>query len=104
MNNKGQQFLVGFVLIMVAFVLILTAFAIIDILKETLDDARGDENINCPGTPNFNETAYDADNDFNQLVRRPTCFVTGVSMVWLIGGFLIAVVAWVGLNFRKAKR
>lgn len=103
MNNKAQ-FLVGFGLLMVAFILFLTAFALIDIFKETLDDSRGDVNLNCPGTPNHNSTAYAEDGEFNRLVRRPTCFVTGISMVWFIGTFLIATISWATLNFRKARK
>ena len=104
MNKKAQQALVGFAFVMVAFVLFLTAFGLIDVFKEVLDDARGDSNLNCPGTPDFNQTSYDADGDFNQTVRRPTCFVTGISMVWLLGSFLIATISWVALNFRKSRR
>lgn len=102
MNRKAQ--LVSFSLILIAFLLTLTVFALIPVFKETLDDSRGNSNLNCPGTPEFNVTQYDEDGDFNQLVRRPTCFTTGIYMVYFIMAFLIAVVSWVALNFRKGKR
>lgn len=104
MNKKGQKVLAGFALGMVAFVLILVLFGLIPVFEETLDEARGDSNLNCPGTPNFNETAYDEDNSDNRLIRRPTCFVTGISMIWYIGSFLLALFIWVVGNFKGAKR
>ena len=106
MNKKGQQALVGFSLVMVVFIFFLVAFGLIGIFKESLDEIRGTESINCPGTPGFNQTQFDEDEtfDFNQTVRRPTCFVTGVSMVWFISAFLLASVSWLAINFRKARR
>ncbi|KKN07817.1 hypothetical protein LCGC14_1063100 [marine sediment metagenome] len=103
MNKKGQKVLAGFALGMVAFVLILVVFGLIPVFKETLDESRGNIDLNCPGTPDFNETAYEVDGDFNQTVRRPTCFVTGISMIWYIGAVLLALSAWVVGNFRGAK-
>ncbi len=105
MNKKGQKTLIGFALFTVALVLMLAALSTIDVFKESLDEVRGNPNLNCPGTPNFNQTQFDEDNsfEFNQSVKRPTCFVTGISMVWFIGAFLIALVVWVVGNFRKAK-
>lgn len=104
MNKKAQKTLIGFALLTVALVLLLAALSTIDVFKESLDEVRGNENLNCPGTPNFNQTTYDEDTGTNNAtVRRPTCFVTGISMVWFIGAFLLALVSWIVGNFRKAK-
>ena len=104
MNKKGQKMLIGFSLSMVVLILILVTFGLIPVFKESLDESRGNIHLNCPGTPNFNQTAYDEDNDFNQLVRRPTCFITGISMIWFIGAFLLALFVWLVSNFRGVKR
>ena len=101
--KQGQAALIGMALIMVLFVLVITAFAMIEPFKETLDNTRNTTALNCPDVTGFNQTAYDEDSDFNQLVRRPTCFVTGVSMVWFIFAFLAAAVAWVVHNWRRVK-
>lgn len=101
MEKKAQKSVLGFALIVVLLVLVLTAFAIIDPFKESLDDARDTTSLNCPGTLSFNQTDYADDNKFERLTRRPTCFVTGISMVYFIGVFLIAVFTWVGRNWRK---
>ncbi len=102
MNNKGQ--VIGFVLLIAAFFFILTAFALIPIFKDTLDDARDSTSLNCRGTPSFNETAFQADSDLAKLTRRPTCFVTGISMVWFELAFLFAVVIWLSNNWTKKRR
>jgi len=106
MNKRGQQALVGFSLLMVFFIFVLVIFGLIPVFKESLDEIRGTESINCPNTPGFNQTQFDEDDafEFNQTVRRPTCFVTGVSMVWFISAFLLASVSWLAINFRKARR
>ncbi len=106
MNKKSQQALVGFSLVIVVFVFFLVAFGLIPVFKESLDEIRGTESINCPGTPGFNQTQFDEDEgfEFNQTVRRPTCFVTGLNMVWFISAFLLASVSWLAINFRKARR
>lgn len=104
MNKKGQKTLIGFALLTVAFVLLITTLSTIDVFKESLDEVRGNSSLNCPGTPNFNQTAYDQDtNTVNATTRRPTCFVTGIYMVYFIGSFLLAMVVWLVGNFRKAK-
>ena len=103
MNKRGQKTVIGFSLLMVAFVLFLVAFATIPVFTESLDEVRGNENLNCPGTPGFNESAYGIDGEFNRTVRRPTCFVTGISMVWFILAFLIATVAWLGRNWSRVR-
>jgi len=101
MNKRGQKGTLGWVLLMVFFILMLAAFATIAPLKETLDNVRGSSSLNCPGTPTFDQGDYDDDTSFEKLVRRPVCFVTGVSMVWFIGGFLIAAAAWVVSNWKR---
>ncbi len=102
-NKRGQQFVIGFSLLMVVFVLWLVAFALIPLLTESLDEIRGGTtSLNCPGTPDFNQTIFEADSQFNKTAKRPTCFVTGISMVWFIGAFLVAVIAWLVRNWRSA--
>lgn len=103
MNKKAQQAAVGFALVLVLFVLVLALFSTIDPLKESLDNARDTTSLNCPGTTNHNVTSYNEDDSLAKLTRRPTCFVTGLSMVWFIATFLIAAVVWVVNNWRKAK-
>jgi 1,4-dihydroxy-2-naphthoate octaprenyltransferase len=106
MNTKGQ--IVGFALIIVAFLLVLVAFALIPIFKNTLDDVRDTPSLNCRGTSTFNETAFEADSTNSsvlaRLARRPTCFVTGISMVWFILAFLFAVAVWLVNNWAKKRR
>ncbi len=106
MNKKAQTatFTLGFGLLAVFFVLFLILGSIIPPFKESLDESRGTSSLNCPGTPGHNATAYAEDGDFNRLVRRPTCFVTGVSMVWFIVTFLIASSMWVISNWRALKK
>ncbi len=101
MNKKAQKSSFGFALLILAFLFIITAFATIDPLKETLDEARDGTSLNCPGTLNFNQTDYDNDNSLERLTRRPTCLVTGFSMVYFIGSFIIAVSIWVVANWRR---
>ena len=104
MNKRGQM--VGFALLTAVFVFILIAFTTIDPLKEALDDARDNTELNCRGTTNFNQTAFDNDegNTILELTRRPTCFVTGLSMVWFIFAYIIAVIMWLAKNWTKKRR
>ena len=104
MNKKGQM--VGFALLTAVFVFILVAFVTIEPLKETLDNARDTSTLNCRGTSNFNQTAFDDDEDdtIAKLTRRPTCFVTGLTLVWFIGAYLVFVVMWLANNWRKKRR
>ncbi len=104
MNNKGQM--VGFALLTAVFVFILIAFVTIEPLKENLDTARDSTSLNCRGTINFNQTAFDEDEDntIAKLTRRPTCFVTGLTMVWFIGSYLVFVVMWLAKNWTKKRR
>ena len=105
MNVKAQKSGVfGFALIAVLIIFILAAFALIAPFKEFLDTARDNTSLNCPGTTGFDQADYDDDNTLEKLTRRPTCFVTGISMVYFIGAFLIAAVVWVVDNWRKLSK
>ena len=101
MNNKGQKAVIGISLLVVAFIFIITSFATIDPLKENLDISRNNTALNCPGTPGFDQTDYDNDTDFERRVRRPTCFVTGISMVYFVGTFFIATLVWMIAQWRR---
>ncbi len=101
MNKRGQSAVFGFALITIFFVLMIAAFATIEPFKETLDDVRDTTSLNCPGTSSFNQTDYDDDTDVERLTRRPTCFVTGIGMVYFIGSFIIAAFVWLVNNWRK---
>jgi len=104
MNKKAQRGVFGFSLLVVAFVLILVLLSIVEPFKESLDDTRNTDELNCPGTVNFNSTAYSEDTEFQKLVRRPTCFITGISMVYFVIAFVIALFSWVGVNWRKVSK
>lgn len=103
MNNKGLNTTLGFSILIVGFILIITAFATIEPFKESLDDVRGNSALNCPGTPDYNSTAYEEQTDFEKLVKRPTCFITGITLVYFIGSVLIGIVAWIGSSWRRFK-
>lgn len=101
--KKGQSsFLVGIALLLVFFLILVTLSALINPFKETLDNNRGTSSLNCPNTPNFNQTDYSDDSQFEKLVKRPTCFVTGISMVYYIGAIIIASVVWVYRNWVRS--
>ena len=106
MKNKKSQSkgIMGFVFVIIGMIFIIVSFALINPFKEFLDTARDNDSLNCPGTDNFNQTDFDDDNTLEKLTRRPTCFVTGLSMVWFIGSFIIAVVVWVVKNWRKVSK
>ncbi len=96
MNNKGQvAFTKGFAFLTVFAIFTLALFATIEPFKETFDDVRGSSSLNCPGTPSFNQSDFDDDDTNDKLMKRTTCFVTGIGMVWFIFAFLIASVTWV---------
>ncbi len=103
MNKQAGTGLIGIALMIAAFMFMIVAFATIEPFKQALDDARDTTSLNCRGTTNFNQTAYDEDEDsvVAKLTRRPTCFITGMSLVYFIGAFLIATIAWVVRNWRK---
>ena len=44
-----------------------------------------------------------SNNTLEKLTRRPTCFVTGISMVYFIFAYLIGLATWVVSNWRKIK-
>lgn len=101
MNKKGQTYMVkGFALLAMLMIFFLALFGLINPFKVTLDNARGGDTLNCPGTPDFNQTSYDAQNPTQKIVYRPTCFVTGISMVWFVGAFLIAGFVWLARNWK----
>ncbi len=104
MNNKGQVF--GFALLILFFFFLIGVIATIDPFKEVLDNVRGNTALNCKGTPDFNQTLYDIDNnDTNaQLNKRTTCFATGLIMIWFVGAFLLASVVWLVRNFKVKPR
>ncbi len=103
MNKKARSGLVGFALLTAWFIFFLALMATIEPFKEGLDDSRGNSALNCPGTPNFNQTDFDDDDKFDKLNKRTTCFVTGISMVWFVGAFLLASVTWLVRNWRGIK-
>lgn len=104
MNNKAQT--VGLALLIAWFVFIIVLFVTIEPLKETLDTARSGSNLNCKGTTTFNQTAYDNDEDSTiaKLTKRPVCVVTGISMLWFVGAFLVASTGWLAKNWAKKRR
>jgi len=104
MNKKAQKGVLGFALLAILFVLAIAAFATIEPFKETLDNARNSTSLNCPGTAGFNQTDYDDDSTFERLVKRPTCFITGLGLVYFIFAFLIAAVTWMTSNWRRIKQ
>lgn len=109
MNNKGQSFQVGAVFLIIFLIIAITLFGLIDPLKETLDNARNYTlngeviGLNCPGVEGHNADDYANDTTSERLIRRPTCFVTGISMVWFVSAVLLTGSAWVVMNWRKSK-
>ncbi len=103
MNKRGDLFVRGFALLTVFLLLFLALMATIEPFKEVFDEARGNAFLNCPGTPNFNQSDFDDDDKFDKLNKRPVCFVTGIGMVWFIGAFLFASVTWLFRNWTKSK-
>lgn len=103
MNKRAQKTVFGFALVILFFIFMIGAFATIEPMKEFLNDARDSTSLNCKGTDNFNQTAFDEDTTFQRLVRRPTCFVTGLTLVYFIGAFLIAAIVWLVKSWGKLK-
>lgn len=97
MNSKGQVIIAY---LFIAFLIVLTLFALIEPLKDNLNGSRDSDSLNCPGVSGFNQTAYSNQNTFERIVYRPTCFVTGVSMVWFVGAVLIYLGLWILKNKR----
>ncbi len=105
MNNKAQKSgVLGFALVALVFVFFMTLFATLEPMKEFLDTARDTTSLNCRGTTNFNQTAFDEENDFEKLVRRPTCVATGFTVVYFFGAFMIASIIWMYDNWRRLAR
>ncbi|HEC39515.1 hypothetical protein LCGC14_0538340 [marine sediment metagenome] len=102
-GKKGRGGAIGFALLTVLFVIILTLTATIEPFKEVFDEARGNAFLNCPGTPDFNQTDFDDDDKFDKLNKRPVCFVTGIGMVWFIGAVLISSIMWLVSNWTRSK-
>lgn len=100
MNKKGTMAVKGFALLTAFFIFIIGLFATIEPLKEALDNARDGDALNCPGTSNFNQTAYDAQTDSEQMQKRPVCFATGITFVYFMGSFLIAALVWLSRNWK----
>ena len=103
-NKKAAGGMVGFALLTVFFVFTLVLAATIDPFKEVFDEARGNAFLNCPGTPDFNQSDFDDDDQFDKLNKRPVCFVTGIGMVWFIGAFFLASTMWLVRNWMGVKR
>ena len=105
MNKQGQGrfFIRGFAFLTVFLLLFLGLMATIEPFKEVFDDVRGNAFLNCPGTPDFNQSDFDDDDKFDKLNKRPVCFVTGIGMVWFVGSFLIVSVVWVFRNWLNIK-
>lgn len=104
MNRKGVNLTLGFIFVVLGIIFVSTSFALIEPLKESLDNNRGGDTLNCPGAPSFNQTDYSDDTGFERLTRRPTCFVTGISMVWFIGAFILSVVVWIAKQWERISR
>ncbi len=94
----GEGLIKGFAFSMVFLLIIITLFALVEPFKEQLDNNRdstgANTGLNCPNTPSFNQTSYDDDSSFEKLVRRPTCFVTGISMVWFVVTVFLSASIW----------
>ncbi len=105
MNNRGVGGIKGMALLLLGFLFIISVFGLIDPLKENLDVSRSQSSLNCKGTDSFNQTAFDEDesNNLNKLTRRTTCFATGMTLVYFVGSFLIAVVVWVVAKWKILK-
>lgn len=94
-NKKGQVGAIKlFAFAIFAFFLLLAAFALIEPFKENLDVTRGSSDLNCPGTPGHNSVDYNNDTEFEKLVRRPTCFVTGIGFFYFYFSIIIATGVW----------
>lgn len=94
--RKGQM---GMVFLLIYLLIIITAFAFIEPLKESLDENRDADTLNCPGMSDFNQTDYDQQNTLEKLTYRPTCLATGLSLVYFEGMILVVGAAWVYRNW-----
>lgn len=105
MKNKRGGFTVGIAIALLAFFFIIIAFTTIEPLKNALDNIRGGDGLNCRGTATFNETAYNDDttDKVSRLTRRPTCFITGIGMVFFVLAIVIAIFVWAEQMWGKQK-
>ncbi len=101
MNDKRGGLEVGIVFFLVFSILAITLFSFIEPLKESLDNIRGGDNLNCIGVADFNETAFNEQSELEKDTKRPTCFATGLTIVYLIATVLIMGIIWVVENWRK---
>lgn len=93
MNNNGQ---IWMAYLMIFFIIVITLFSLIPAWVEGLNLARGSKSgLNCPGTPDFNSTNYNDDTTAQKLIRRPPCFVSGISMIYFTAAILIVSAMWV---------
>lgn len=96
MNSKGvMSFGVFMALVLVLFIVYVSLAAFVEPFKSTLDTTRGSSSLNCPNTPNFNQTAYDAQDIHDKLRMRTTCFATGMIMVYFILSVILAWLVWI---------
>ncbi len=102
-GKQGRGGAIGFALLTVFLLITITLVVTIDPLKEVLDEVRGNSFLNCPGTPNFNQSDFDDDDRDDKLTKRPVCFVTGIGMVWFIGAYFLASIMWLVTNWTRSK-
>lgn len=103
MQDKRGRFEVGIVFAMIFVMIAMTSFSFIEPLRESLNTIRGGDNLNCQGVSDFNQTAFDEQSELARNTNRPTCFVTGLTIIYLIGSVLIFGVIWVVDNWRKRR-
>ncbi len=104
MNKKNKQGQVWAVFIIIGIFLMIVLFSTIDIWKESLDTARQRDNLNCRDVDDFDEVAYENQTDSEKLSKRPTCFVTGISMFWFMAAYIFAVIVWIVKQTRRKVR
>ena len=98
MNKRGGYWLAWVTL---SLVLLITLSATISPLMDSLNTTRQGTALNCPDVSDFNSTRYDAQNSFEKLVYRPTCFVTGLSILYWVFSVLIAIVMFAYSGAKK---
>ena len=87
MNNQGQAVVIGFALLVVFFLFMLALLATIVPFKEVFDEARGNSALNCPGTPNFNQSDFDDDDAEVENVVPWNVAITTTQQVAVIGDY-----------------
>ena len=99
MNNIGQ---LGLAFVLVFLIVAITTFALISPLTTVLDDVRSGNStsLNCPGAPDFNQTLYDLDDTDDRLRKRPTCFITGMYMLYFVFAVLLFGIIWAYRKWR----